>query len=80
MKINISVGSPNNQRLIISHERKNNEGFENVDHTHKKEMINTDKRILTPGRVMGPQSIQLGKEKTEKMRERKTLREIIEEN
>lgn len=43
-------------------------------------MINTDKRILTPGRVMGPQSIQLGKEKTEKMRGRKTLREIIEEN
>ena len=36
MKINISVGSPNNQRLIISYERKNNEGFENVDHTKKK--------------------------------------------
>lgn len=36
MKINISVGSPNNQRrLIISYERKNNEGFENVDHTLK---------------------------------------------
>ena len=48
--------------------------------TQKKEIINTDKRILTPGRVMGPQSIQLGKEETEKMRGRKTLREIIEEN
>ena len=36
MKINISVGSPNNQRrLIISYERKNSEGFENVDHTLK---------------------------------------------
>lgn len=37
-------------------------------------MRNTDKRILTPGRVMGPQSIQLDKEKSEDVGKENTKR------